>query len=353
MPTDKELKRAADESLDKFSKLYDPKGENPTATVNAYKLYKSLSLSDIEAKGDKPSSTAGKFAKGTLGIIQTQEAGGSYADSKSVVNAEKVFSLAFDTKGNLLESGKIFSNILEEAGTQGKQELSNQAVLLTDINTKTGLTGKLSKNYREEISAAYPALARLGIEYSELANAAVSLVQQSGKFNLINKEQFESMGLAAKAYVGSIAEVVEMIPGFERVGIGATGVVKAVSEAGARSINLGLSSQKITKELGQNIGLLNYILSLKNGYDTIVDPFGKKLPGTIAKKILLLRAICNEPRLLLLEEPWQGLEKTDQNKIVDYLLNKLPNTTVIVVSNDADFASKCNMQFILKEGKLL
>jgi ABC-type transport system involved in cytochrome bd biosynthesis fused ATPase/permease subunit len=57
--------------------------------------------------------------------------------------------------------------------------------------------------------------------------------------------------------------------------------------------------------------------------------------------------------LLLLEEPWQGLEKTDQNKIIDYLLNKLPNTTVIVVSNDADFASKCNMQFILNEGKLL
>jgi len=65
------------------------------------------------------------------------------------------------------------------------------------------------------------------------------------------------MGLAAKAYVGSIAEVVEMIPGFEKVGIGATGVVKAVSEAGARSLTLGLNSQKITKELGQNIGLLN------------------------------------------------------------------------------------------------
>ena len=205
----------------------------------------------------KETSTGGKVAKGLLGSIQTQEAGGSYGDSKSVVNAEKVFSLAFDTNGSLLESSKIFSNIFKEAKTQGDQELSNQAVLLADINTKTGLTGKLSKNYREEVSAAYPALARLGIEYSELANAAVSLVQQSGKFNLINKETFESMGLAAKAYVGSIAEVVEMIPGFERVGIGATGVVKSVSEAGARSLNLGLSSQKITKELGQNIGLLN------------------------------------------------------------------------------------------------
>jgi ABC-type bacteriocin/lantibiotic exporter with double-glycine peptidase domain len=114
----------------------------------------------------------------------------------------------------------------------------------------------------------------------------------------------------------------------------------------------GVAIEKVNS-IAENIGLLNYILSLKNGYDTIVDPFGKKLPGTIAKKILLLRAICNEPRLLLLEEPWQGLEKTDQNKIVDYLLNKLPNTTVIVVSNDADFASKCNLQFILNEGKLL
>ncbi len=114
----------------------------------------------------------------------------------------------------------------------------------------------------------------------------------------------------------------------------------------------GVAIEKVNS-IAENIGLLNYILSLKNGYDTIVDPFGKKLPSTIAKKILLLRAICNEPRLLLLEEPWQGLEKTDQNKIIDYLLNKLPNTTVIVVSNDAEFASKCNMQFILNEGKLL
>ena len=65
------------------------------------------------------------------------------------------------------------------------------------------------------------------------------------------------MGMAAKAYVGSLAEVVEMIPGFERVGIGATGVVKAVADAGARSLSLGLSSQKVTKELSQNIGLLN------------------------------------------------------------------------------------------------
>lgn len=207
--------------------------------------------------GNSTSTTAAIVSKGVLGALQGQEAGGSYGDSKNIISAQKLSELAFNAEGSLLKSDKILQNIAKYGIDLVNQEWANQALLLTDINTKTGLTGKLSKDYREEISAAYPALARLGIEYSELANASVSLVQQSGKFNLINQETFESMGLAAKAYVGSLAEVVEMIPGFERVGIGATGVVKSVSEAGARSLNLGLSSQKITKELGQNIGLLN------------------------------------------------------------------------------------------------
>ena len=217
-----------------------------------YERYRKSSLSSSSS-----TTTASIVSKGVLGALQGQEAGGSYGDSKSVISAEQLSKLAFNAEGSLLKSDQILQNIAKYGIDLVNQEWANQALLLTDINTKTGLTGKLSKDYREEVSAAYPALARLGIEYSELANAAVSLVQQSGKFNLINQETFESMGLAAKAYVGSIAEVVEMIPGFEKVGIGATGVVKAVSEAGARSLTLGLNSQKITKELGQNIGLLN------------------------------------------------------------------------------------------------
>ena len=228
------------------------------ATANP-KLDSNEFLKKVKSKfpTDKTTSVAAIAAKGIVGSVQTQEAGGSYSDSKSIISAEQLSKLAFDSSGNLLKGKNILENIGTLLKEQVNQEWTNQATLLTDINTKTGLTGKLSKDYREEVSAAYPALVRLGIEYSELANAAVSLVQQSGKFNLINKETFESMGLAAKAYVGSLAEVVEMIPAFERVGIGATGVVKSVSDAGSRSLSLGLSSQKVTKELGQNIGLLN------------------------------------------------------------------------------------------------
>ena len=207
--------------------------------------------------GKETSQVSTTVFKGVLGSLKSQESGGSYGDSKGIMGVDKMAELAFNTEGSFLKIDQIIGNIAKYGLEQVNQEWANQATLLTDVNTKTGLTGKLSKDYREEVSAAYPALARLGIEYSELASAAVSLVQQSGKFNLINKETFESMGLAAKAYVGSLAEVVEMIPAFEKVGIGATGVVKSVSDAGARSLSLGLNSQKVTKELSQNIGLLN------------------------------------------------------------------------------------------------
>lgn len=219
------------------------KGFKGTASKTIIKAPSEIDISSME-----------KFIKS---LAQTQEAGGDYGLSKATMSVEVLDRLLTQTDPKLNKTANIFRNIFLELPRQAVIEYQNQSTLLTDINTKTGLTGKLSKDYREEISAAGPAMAKMGIEFSEIANTAVSLIQQSGRFNLINTETFVAMGTAAKAYVGSLAEVVEMIPGFERVGIGATGVVKSVSEAGARSINLGLSSQKITKELGQNIGLLN------------------------------------------------------------------------------------------------
>jgi len=212
------------------------------------------SKTNIKAPSEIDVSSMGAFLKS---LAQTQEAGGDYGLSKATMSVEVLDRLLSQTDPKLDKVQNIFKNIFMELPRQAVIEYQNQSTLLTDINTKTGLTGKLSKDYREEISAAGPAMAKMGIEFSEIANTAVSLIQQSGRFNLINTETFVAMGTAAKAYVGSLAEVVEMIPGFERVGIGATGVVKAVSEAGARSLSLGLSSQKVTKELSQNIGLLN------------------------------------------------------------------------------------------------
>jgi ATP-binding cassette, subfamily B, bacterial len=93
--------------------------------------------------------------------------------------------------------------------------------------------------------------------------------------------------------------------------------------------------------------------TLQQGFETEIDSAGKKLPSTIVKKILLLRAFANQPNLLLLEEPWQGLEEAEKEKMVNHLLNMIPNTTIIVVSNDEVFAQKCDYHFHLENGKIV
>lgn len=87
-------------------------------------------------------------------------------------------------------------------------------------------------------------------------------------------------------------------------------------------------------------GLQSFLAGLPGGFDTELDPTGKRLPRNVIQKILLVRALANRPRLLLLEEPWQGIEEQYRYGIQDFLL-QLEGTTVIIATNDEGFAAKC------------
>jgi len=79
---------------------------------------------------------------------------------------------------------------------------------------------------------------------------------------------------------------------------------------------------------------------------------GQHLSGRVIKKILLCRALVHRPQLLLLEEPWLGLEMNYAENIKHYLLKSLKDTTVVVVTNDKLFAEQCDQVFELESGKL-
>lgn len=91
-------------------------------------------------------------------------------------------------------------------------------------------------------------------------------------------------------------------------------------------------------------GLQDYLATQKQGLNTVLSTAGSRLSERVLRKILLIRALAGNPKLLLLEEPWLGLEEHQKNAIEQYLLKNLPNTTVLVVSNDQAFASKCDQQ---------
>lgn len=105
--------------------------------------------------------------------------------------------------------------------------------------------------------------------------------------------------------------------------------------------------------LFEKVGLSPYFSTLKQGFETPLDPTGHRLPRQIIHKILLVRALCSSPRLLLLEEPWSGMEEDNQLQIMQ-LLQEYSNCTLVVVSNDEDFAKTCDQVWrMTAEGTLL
>ncbi len=95
------------------------------------------------------------------------------------------------------------------------------------------------------------------------------------------------------------------------------------------------------ERLVQQTGLLSFVQNLPAGYDAELDPSGKKLPRNIIQKILIVRALSHQPKLVLLEEPWQGIEEP-YKKTIQQLLLQLDDTTVIVATNDEEFIRNCN-----------
>ena len=87
--------------------------------------------------------------------------------------------------------------------------------------------------------------------------------------------------------------------------------------------NITLGSEAVNIEtvsgLSAKVGLNDFISSLPDGYNTMLDPTGRRLSPSITHKILLVRALINKPRLLLLEEPFMYSGEEHRKQIIQLL----------------------------------
>jgi ABC-type bacteriocin/lantibiotic exporter with double-glycine peptidase domain len=120
--------------------------------------------------------------------------------------------------------------------------------------------------------------------------------------------------------------------------------------------NITLGREKVTTnnviEVLEVLMLKDFIKSLPSGLNTIVHNDGQSFPKSVIQKLLLARAIVHHPKLLLLEDCFDNLSENDKNKITDYLLSDKFKCTVIAITNDEYYLSKCNSSYIMKSGTI-
>jgi ABC-type bacteriocin/lantibiotic exporter with double-glycine peptidase domain len=102
------------------------------------------------------------------------------------------------------------------------------------------------------------------------------------------------------------------------------------------------------RRLAEKIGLAPFIAQQKHGFNTVLDPVGHRLNKTTTLKILFLRAIADKPTLLLLEEPWEGMDENSRQQMIDVLLTELNGATILVATNDESFTKYATLVYRLQ-----
>lgn len=80
-----------------------------------------------------------------------------------------------------------------------------------------------------------------------------------------------------------------------------------------------------------------------------------QLSGGERQRVAVVRALINQPKLLLADEPTGALDRTASQQLAQLLteLNREENVTLILVTHALDLADKMQRRFELKDGKLL
>ena len=100
------------------------------------------------------------------------------------------------------------------------------------------------------------------------------------------------------------------------------------------------------------VGLGQYLKEQPKGLETIINPEGKQISYTVAKKLILARAIIKEPKLLILEDPLDQFNLEETNRIIDYLTDNSKPWSLIVVSSKKSWKMKSSKIITLENGKI-
>jgi ABC-type bacteriocin/lantibiotic exporter with double-glycine peptidase domain len=111
----------------------------------------------------------------------------------------------------------------------------------------------------------------------------------------------------------------------------------------------GIGMDKVI-ELCDRFHLTAFIQSLPEGFETIMDPEGRKFPRNILSKIILVRSLLKEPGLVLLDDFITTLEREEKSEIAAWLFSPDKPWSVIVSTNDELLLKHCDKIVWIEDG---
>lgn len=176
----------------------------------------------------------------------------------------------------------------------------------------------------------------LGSGKSLLLNMMTSFYEPSSGRILIDKIPLKNVDkISLRNQIGMFLEDMTIIKGtvYENIVLGQTHI----------------SAEQIL-ETSEQIGIEDFSSQFSNGFFTNISETDTEISFSSKKKIMLLRALVGERRLLILEDPLDGMNDVFKIKMREHLSSLKENTTVIVVSENPEMIEIADQHLHIEEG---
>ena len=123
------------------------------------------------------------------------------------------------------------------------------------------------------------------------------------------------------------------------------------------NIAFGVEKSKINDDviidLIKKVKLEKYFETLKDGIDTIISEHGENLSGGQKQRIGIARCLYNNPKLIILDEATNALDKSTAKEIIQEINELRGDKTIIIISHDSETLKNCDEIYNLDEGNLV
>jgi zinc transport system ATP-binding protein len=222
----------------------------------------------------------------------------------------------------------------------------------TDFVLKiNGVTIKYSSNYNHDSEKVNIAVKNVSFNIESGDYCCIVGMNGSGKTSLIKG----ILGLAPLSS-GSIEygikrDEISYLPQINSIPSNFPATVKEIVLTGAQKKSKSILSAFYSKD---DVKSANNAIERLKITELTKKRFGE-LSGGQQQKVLLARALCKNPRLLILDEPCAGLDNSTVDSFYEllYTLNNLHKVTVLMITHDLHDAQKYAKHIIEMSTELL
>jgi len=97
----------------------------------------------------------------------------------------------------------------------------------------------------------------------------------------------------------------------------------------------------------------NTIMKMENGYNTEVGERGILLSGGQSQRIVIARALYNNPDILIFDEATSAMDNITEKAIMNSIENLTGKKTIIIVAHRLSTVKDCDRLLLLDEGKII